>query len=311
MQVLGCEVAALDTVHYSNHKGYKQFKGAEVPAKEVLELYDGLKQSHLIDFDVVLSGYAPDAQVVEAIGVIGRDLKLRSSTKEGSFFWVLDPVMGDEGRLYVNEDAVPAYKSLLRDADLILPNQFEVELLSDTKIESFADLADAIAKLHIDYRLPHIIVTSIRFDASSPMISVVGSSARADGSARLFQVDVPALDCFFSGTGDMFAALTVAWLRHAVVEQNLSGSKSWRPPDHVEAVDLPLAKATEKVLGSMHSILEKTKLARDEELGRLPAVQGEKNNHLRKTRAAEVRLVRNLGSLSQPEAKFVATAFRV
>lgn len=109
----------------------------------------------------------------------------------------------------------------------------------------------------------------------------------------------------------MFAALTVAWLRHAVAEQNLNGSKSWRPPDHVEAVDLPLTKATEKVLGSMHSILEKTKLARDEELGRMPAVQGEKNNHLRKTKAAEVRLVRNLGSLSQPEAKFVATAFRL
>ena len=40
---------------------------------------------------------------------------------------VLDPVMGDEGRIYVNEDVVPAYKSLLRDADLILPNQFEAE----------------------------------------------------------------------------------------------------------------------------------------------------------------------------------------
>jgi pyridoxine kinase len=35
--------------------------------------------------------------------------------------------MGDQGRLYVNEDVVPAYKSLLRDADLILPNQFEAE----------------------------------------------------------------------------------------------------------------------------------------------------------------------------------------
>ena len=40
---------------------------------------------------------------------------------------VLDPVMGDQGRLYVNEDVVPAYKNLLRDADLILPNQFEAE----------------------------------------------------------------------------------------------------------------------------------------------------------------------------------------
>jgi pyridoxine kinase len=38
---------------------------------------------------------------------------------------VLDPVMGDNGKLYIPEDEVPEYKSLLREADLILPNQFE------------------------------------------------------------------------------------------------------------------------------------------------------------------------------------------
>lgn len=35
--------------------------------------------------------------------------------------------MGDQGRLYVSEDVVPAYRNLLKDADLILPNQFEAE----------------------------------------------------------------------------------------------------------------------------------------------------------------------------------------
>ena len=35
--------------------------------------------------------------------------------------------MGDEGKLYVSEDCVPVYKQLLRDADLILPNGFELE----------------------------------------------------------------------------------------------------------------------------------------------------------------------------------------
>ena len=40
---------------------------------------------------------------------------------------VLDPVMGDEGRIYVDEDVIPAYKRLLRNADLILPNQFELQ----------------------------------------------------------------------------------------------------------------------------------------------------------------------------------------
>lgn len=40
---------------------------------------------------------------------------------------VLDPVMGDDGRIYVSEEVVPMYKKMLRDADLILPNQFEAE----------------------------------------------------------------------------------------------------------------------------------------------------------------------------------------
>ena len=35
--------------------------------------------------------------------------------------------MGDQGELYVSEDVVPVYKNLLREADLILPNQFEAE----------------------------------------------------------------------------------------------------------------------------------------------------------------------------------------
>lgn len=40
---------------------------------------------------------------------------------------MLDPVMGDNGKLYIPEDEVPEYKALLREADLILPNQFEAE----------------------------------------------------------------------------------------------------------------------------------------------------------------------------------------
>ena len=43
---------------------------------------------------------------------------------------VLDPVMGDEGRLYVSEEVIPLYKSLLRDAHLVLPNQFEAEYVA-------------------------------------------------------------------------------------------------------------------------------------------------------------------------------------
>ena len=107
--------------------GYRQAKGTKATAAEITDLYQGLKDSYLDEFNMMLTGYLPGAPAVEAVGAIARDLKHKHKMQPGSFFWVLDPVMGDNGKLYVAEDVVPAYKSLVRDADLILPNQFEAE----------------------------------------------------------------------------------------------------------------------------------------------------------------------------------------
>jgi pyridoxine kinase len=102
-------------------------KGTKTSADEITELYKGLKNVEHDDFDILISGYIPGAAAVEAVGAIARELQSKSYLKPGSFFWILDPVMGDQGRLYVAEDVVPAYKALLPSADLILPNQFEAE----------------------------------------------------------------------------------------------------------------------------------------------------------------------------------------
>ncbi|KAI7581100.1 hypothetical protein KC346_g18781, partial [Hortaea werneckii] len=98
MQTLGCQVSAIHTVNYSNHVGYRRFKGRKTAPEEIADLYAGLKEAHLDGFDMMLSGYCPSAAVVEQVGSIGRELRTRASTKPGSFFWVLDPVMGDNGR---------------------------------------------------------------------------------------------------------------------------------------------------------------------------------------------------------------------
>jgi pyridoxine kinase len=151
LQSLGLDVCALNTVQFSeemppilhldqscaqscadshmrgNHTGYRQWKGSKVSAGEIADLFAGLKQSHLDDFDMMLTGYIPGAPAVEAVGQIARELQGRTQGAPGSFFWVLDPVMGDNGKLYVAEDVVPAYRSLVPHADLILPNQFEAE----------------------------------------------------------------------------------------------------------------------------------------------------------------------------------------
>ena len=187
-----------------------------------------------------------------------------------------------------------------------------IRILSDTKVRSPRDLVTAVTKLHTFQRIPHIAITSVRFTKSSPTISVIGSSRRSDGTPRLFEIIVPSLDCFFSGTGDLFAALTIARLRETTVAANLQATSSWLSPDGVSAVDLPLAKALEKVLASMHTMLGKSKAAVDrvmEEAGPehlRQEAESKKKVDLLVTRAAEVKLVRNLKDLWEPKVVFKA-----
>lgn len=70
-----------------NHTAYKQVKGTKTSAEEILNLYEGLRQSNLTDFDVLLTGYVPSAEAVQAVGKIGRDVKFNAGTKPGKFFW--------------------------------------------------------------------------------------------------------------------------------------------------------------------------------------------------------------------------------
>jgi pyridoxine kinase len=186
--------------------------------------------------------------------------------------------------------------------------------LSGVKIVDMDTLKEAITKLHEQYRIPHIMITSISLPSpgAEPHLSVVGSTMTSTATPRIFGVKIPAIDCFFSGTGDMFAALMLVRLREAVFEtEGLSDKVSWISEDNVEAIDLPLAKATEKVLASMNIVLTKTKESRDAEMEKYEArVKGrgedEKRFHLVKSKAAEVRLIRNLEALKNPEVKFRA-----
>jgi pyridoxine kinase len=127
----------------------------------------------------------------------------------------------------------------------------------------------------------------------------------------------------------MFAALTVVRFREACLHAGLLDKKSWMSGDEVPAAELPLARSCEKVLSSMQMVLEKTVKARDEAMKRFDAEGGgktesvevgwegvngdleEKKRHLAETKAAEIRVVRNVADLRSPEVKFKATAVEV
>ncbi len=190
-----------------------------------------------------------------------------------------------------------------------------------------ASISRAIQVMHERYGIPHIVITSVSLphpDHPVSSLSVVGSSMTSDRRARPFKIVFPAIDCYFSGTGDMFAALMVVRMREAVhkgrgCEQggSLMERQSWLSDDGVDAPDLPLAKAAEKVLASMHEVLSKTAENMERTVKKAPHVDGvtdgegteaeQKKGHLLKSKAAELRLVRHLDSLRFPKVEFRAT----
>ncbi|KHN95356.1 pyridoxine kinase [Metarhizium album ARSEF 1941] len=314
LQSLGYDVAALNTVQFSNHTGYARWTGTKVSAQEITDLYRGLRQSYLDDFDMMLSGYIPGAEAVVAVGSIAKELREKNKAQPGNFFWVLDPVMGDNGKIYVSEDVVPAYKGLIEHADLILPNQFEAELLSEVRIADVESLKTAIQALHDKYHISHVVITSVNF--SSPgqppsHLSVIGSSMTSTGRARLFKITFPSIDCYFCGTGDMFGALITARMREAVQSvPGLVNRAGWLSDDTVSAAQLPLARAVEKVLASMHEVLTRTRDAMPGIIERTRArlmeeerVSGKGDQQI-KSKGSELQLVQNLECLRSPRVQF-------
>lgn len=62
---------------------------------------------------------------------------------------VCDPVLGDDNRLYVDKDLVPAYRDhIISLATVLTPNQYEAELLTGSKIDSTASALAACQTLH-------------------------------------------------------------------------------------------------------------------------------------------------------------------
>lgn len=150
-------------------------------------------------------------------------------------------------------------------------------------------------------------------------LTIIGSTATSDYRTRLFRIDTPVLPLFFSGTGDMFAALTVPRLIEAVQaastpDFDLRSTPSWRSPDDVAPEDLPLAKAVQKVLASMQAVLAKTTAKCEEKMAAFDKraakssraededVDGETQSkrHLALMNASEVQVVRYVKELVDP-----------
>lgn len=104
--------------------------------------------------------------------------------------------------------------SIVPIADVLTPNQFECELLTQIPLKSLSDALRACKKLH---RMgPNVVViTSFSQEvlSSSTEWSLVASRV-IEGTkyCEQYEIRVPQIPQYFTGTGDFFTALLLAWL---------------------------------------------------------------------------------------------------
>lgn len=232
LQYRGWEVDALNTVQFSNHPGYASFTGFRYDAEHLSEILNqGLLSCLDIRYDAILTGYLPDLNSLVMVGEsIGRLCSDNPHLK-----WVLDPVLGDDGKLYVSEENVMAYQNILRNSKvyLVTPNQFEMETLTGVKIADLKSLKQSFEKFNVLYpEVQRVVITSV--ELGDAYISA------CNDCGKMQYCRVPRLNAHFSGAGDLFNAL----LLDALI------------PNHGEPPSLPCALKQAIVL--VDNILQRT-----------------------------------------------------
>ena len=203
LQALGYDVWCVDTVNFSNHPGYGSFTGSVKEAHKLQEEINGLTNLDILsECDAVLSGYLGE---VETAKTVSQTIELIKEQNETAIY-LLDPVIGDDDQIYVENGLIEAFKNdLLPKADIILPNQSELGWLSGSKINDVSSLKIA-SKYLIKRGAKTVVVTGIpEFETLTNY--VVTSDA-------FWAISTPKLNRKFSGTGDLFSALFTGAFLH-------------------------------------------------------------------------------------------------
>ena len=221
LQRMGVEVWPIHTVQFSNHTGYGNWQGQVFDARTIREVIGGIEQRGVLgECDGVLSGYMGGvdvgAAVLDAVATVKR--------ANPSARYACDPVIGDAGRgifvargipEFMKERAVPA-------ADIITPNQFELDYLAGRESRTLADALAAVKVVHgLGPRA--ILVTSLHTeDTPEGTIDLLAS----DATGR-FHLRTRKLPLVVNGAGDAIAALFFAhYLRSGKIDEALSRAGS-------------------------------------------------------------------------------------
>ncbi|MDE8348251.1 MAG: pyridoxal kinase [Acidocella sp.] len=199
LQRLGVEVFAIPTVLLSHHPGHGGAAGDRFPPNILARILDGLQVRGCFSrCDAIVSGYLGSAENA----LIVREALVRIHAARPDAIYLCDPVLGDDGRTYVNDSVVAAMQGLVRLADIATPNAHELSLLAGG---GFANRGQALQAMRVVQAYGPRIVFLTSFCGDDTLKNTIDALI-VDGDLA-WRITLPKFDRKFSGAGDLLASM--------------------------------------------------------------------------------------------------------
>ncbi len=212
LQHLGHEVLALPTVLLASRPGLGQLVRHEVPPIDLAAMLAALEGDGCwASLSAVLTGYFPSPQSVAAAA----DAVMRIKQAAPAIPILVDPILGDGGRLYVAEATAAAIRDrLLPLATIATPNLFELVWLTGASCRDPADMASAARRLG-----PRTVVVTSAAETREEISTLLVTECDA------VEHPSPRHDRIPNGAGDLFAGLYLGhWLDGRGLDASLGAS---------------------------------------------------------------------------------------
>jgi len=199
---LKIQCVPVPTAVFSNHPGFPEHRHWDFT--DHMDTYLSMWEDLGLRFEGICIGYLNSTLQIEMAEKLIQNFKAKDNVV------IVDPVMGDHGKLYstVDQAMTLKMKELVGKADIITPNLTEACILTDTPYKEKwkeTELRQIGQKL-LSLGVSKVVITGIPQKSFLCNMCVDGS-----GSEILFRmVKTIRIGTSRSGTGDLFAAIVAA-----------------------------------------------------------------------------------------------------
>ncbi len=200
LSTMGIKVCPLPTAVLSSHSRFTGYHFTDL-TEQMQPIIEHWEKIH-VSFDAIYSGFLGSYKQIHIVQ------KLIDTFKKTNQLVVVDPVLGDNGKLYgpFDEKMVSEMKLLIQQANIITPNLTEMFLLLGKPYHP--DVSEDEMKkwlLELSDLGPEIVVvTSVPDKTSSKKFSVIAYNSN---DSRFWKVPIDYIPADFPGTGDCFTSV--------------------------------------------------------------------------------------------------------